>query len=161
MNVTFAPKGIVQIDDCRIIFRNFSGAPSKYNRAGGRNFAVVIPDEETANDLIAKGWNVRVKPPRDEDEEPLRYLPVKIKFNDHSPVVYLRTGTKKTRLDEENVDIIDSIDILSVDLDIRPYNWEMDGKTGQTAYLTAICVTQAVDRFYEEDGTVVEGNAPF
>ena len=76
-------------------------------------------------------------------------------------MVYLRTGTKKTRLDEENVDIIDSIDILSVDLDIRPYNWEMDGKTGQTAYLTAICVTQAVDRFYEEDGTVVEGNAPF
>lgn len=151
MNVTFAPKGIVQIDDCRIIFRNFSGAPSKYNRAGDRNFAVVIPDEETANDLIAKGWNVRVKPPRDEDEEPLRYLPVKIKFNEHGPVVYLRTGTKKTRLDGENVDIIDSIDILSVDLDIRPYNWETDGKTGQTAYLTAICVTQAVDRFYEEN----------
>ena len=161
MNVTYAPKGILQIDDCRIIFRNFSGTPSKYNRAGDRNFAVIIPDEETANDLIAKGWNVRVKPPRDEGEDPFRYLPVKVKFNEHTPVVYLRTGRKKTRLDEENVDILDSVDILSVDLDVRPYDWEMDGKTGRSAYLTAICVTQAVDRFYDEDGNEVDDNAPF
>lgn len=161
MNVTYAPKGILQIDDCRIIFRNFSGTPSKYNRAGDRNFAVIIPDEETANELVAKGWNVRVKPPRDEEEDPFRYLPVKVKFNEHPPVVYLRTGSKKTRLDEENVDILDSVDILSVDLDVRPYDWEMDGKKGRSAYLTAICVTQAVDRFYDEGDNVVDDNAPF
>lgn len=161
MNVTYAPKGILQIDDCRIIFRNFSGTPSKYNRAGDRNFAVIIPDEETANELVAKGWNVRVKPPRDEEEDPFRYLPVKVKFNEHTPAVYLRTERKKTRLDEENVDILDSVDILSVDLDVRPYDWEMDGKTGRSAYLTAICVTQAVDRFYDEDENIVDDNAPF
>ena len=53
MNITFAPRGILQIDDARIIYRNFSGAASKFNREGDRNFAVIIPTEEQANALIS------------------------------------------------------------------------------------------------------------
>ena len=41
----------------------------------------------------------------------------------------------------------DKIDIMSVDLDIRPYDWEMRGSRGRTAYLQAIHVTQNTDRF--------------
>ena len=68
MEITFAPRGILQIDDARIIYRNFSGTGSKFNREGDRNFAVVIEDPELADALINEGWNVKIKPPRDGDE---------------------------------------------------------------------------------------------
>lgn len=150
MHITFAPKGILQIDDARIIFRNFSGAPSKFNREGDRNFALVIPNEELKDALIEEGWNIKIKPPRDEGDTPFMYLPVKVKFNDRGPAIRLKSGSNRpVLLDEESVDCLDNIDISSVDLDIRPYDWEVQGKTGRTAYLQSMCVIQQVDRFAE------------
>lgn len=150
MHITFAPRGILQIDDARIIFRNFSGAPSKFNREGDRNFALVIPNEELKDVLVEEGWNVKIKPPRDEDDTPFMYLPVKVKFNDRGPVVRLKSGSRKPIiLDEESISCLDNIDISSVDLDIRPYDWEVSGKTGRTAYLQSMCVIQQIDRFAE------------
>ena len=43
--------------------------------------------------------------------------------------------------------MLDDIDIINVNLDIRPYDWEVNGKTGRTAYLQAIEVFQEIDRF--------------
>lgn len=147
MELTFAPRGILQIDDARIIYRNFRGEGSKFNREGDRNFAVVIPNEEIADTLVKEGWNVKVRPPRDEEDSPFMYLSVKVKFNDRGPQVYLRTGDRVNKLDEESVAILDDIDILSVDMDVRPYDWDVNGKTGRTAYLQSISVTQEIDRF--------------
>lgn len=149
MKITFAPRGILQIDEARIIYRNFSGIGSKYNREGDRNFAVVIPNQELADALIEENWNVKIKPPRDEDDTPFMYLPVKVKFNDRGPSIYFKTGTAMNKLDEESVSCLDNVDILSVDLDVRPYDWDVNGKTGRTAYLQSICVTQEIDRFAE------------
>lgn len=147
MNITFAPRDILQIDDTRIVYRNFTGVGSKFNREGDRNFAVVIPDQEVADALLDKGWNVKIKPPRDEDEDPFMYLPVKVRFNDRGPNVYLKSGSNLVKLDEESISCLDDIDILGVDLDIRPYDWEVNGKTGRTAYLQSMKVTQNLDRF--------------
>lgn len=147
MNITFAPRGILQIDNATIIYRNFSGAPSKFNREGDRNFAVVIPEEEMAEALTNEGWNVKIKPPREEGDKPFMYLPVKVKFNDRGPNIYLKSGNSQNKLDEEAVGIIDMIDILNVDLDVRPYDWEVNGKEGRTAYLQSMLVEQDVDRF--------------
>lgn len=147
MKINFGPKGILQIDEARIIYRNFSGAPSKFNREGDRNFAVVINDEEIKDALIEEGWNVKIKAPREEGDEPFMYLPVKIKFNERGPKVYLKSGKATNRLDEESINCLDHVDIVSVDMDIRPYDWEVQGKTGRTAYLQSIWVTQEVDRF--------------
>lgn len=151
MNITYAPNGILQIDDARIIFRNFAGAPSKFNREGDRNFALVIVNEDIANELIAKGWNVKIKAPEEEGEAPFMYMTVKVHFSEYGPTVYLKSGDKMVKLDEESVACLDSIDILSVDLDIRPYDWEVNGKTGRAAYLKAIRVTQNIDRFAEDE----------
>lgn len=150
MNITFAPRGILQIDDAHIIYRNFSGIGSKFNREGDRNFAVIIPDEDMAERLINEGWNVKIKPPRDDQDSPFMYLPVKVKFNDYGPNVYLTSGKKTNRLDEDSVSCLDDIEIISVDMDIRPYDWGPigpDQKYGRTAYLQSIDVTQKIDRF--------------
>ena len=149
MKITFAPKGIVQIDDARIIFRNLSGEGSKYNREGDRNFSILIDNQEVADALIDAGWNVRIKPPREEGEGPFMHLPVKVKFNDRGPNVYLKTNDKQISLNERTVGMLDRVDIRSVDLDIRPYDWERDGMTGRSAYLHSMRVYQEVDRFAE------------
>ena len=149
MKLTFAPRGILQIDDARIIYRNFSGAPSKFNREGDRNFAVIIPDQDMADALIKENWNVKIKPPREDGDDPFMYLPVKVKFNDRGPAVYLVSGKARNNLNEETVGMLDDIDIRSVDLDIRPFDWDVNGKQGRTAYLQAIHVTQRIDRFAE------------
>ena len=156
MELTFAPRGILQIDDARIAFRNFRGEGDKFNREGDRNFVLIIPTEEIADALTKEGWNVKIRDPREEGDTPFMYLPVKVKFNDRGPQVYLATGNRRNRLDEGTVAMLDDIDINNVNLDIRPYDWEVNGKTGRTAYLQAIEVFQEIDRFAaryaEEDG---------
>ena len=151
MNVTFEKRGILMIDDARIVYRNFSGTGSRYNREGDRNFAVVIPDQEIADALIENGWNVKIKPPREEGDNPFMYMPVKVKFNDRGPNVYLVTGKRMNRLDEESVSCLDDVDIQSVDMDICPYDWEVNGRSGRSAYLQSIKVTQRIDRFAAEN----------
>ena len=160
MNICFAPKGILQIDDARIIFKNFEGRGDKFNREGDRNFSLLIEDENTANALIKEGWNVKIKPGREEGDDPFMRLPVKVKFTDYGPNVYLVTGNRRNELDEESIGCLDNIEIESVDMDIRPYDWEVNGRTGRTAYLQSMEVTQRIDRFaaryanIEEDGNM-------
>ena len=140
-------RGVLQIEDARIIYRNFRGEASKYNREGDRNFAVIIPNQEVADELIADGWAVKIKPPRDEDESPFMYLPVKVKFNNRGPAAYVKSGNSVQRLNEDTIGMLDEIDIQSVDMDLRAYDWEVNGKTGRSAYLQAINVIQNIDRF--------------
>lgn len=140
-------RGILQIEDARIIYRNFSGLGSKYNREGDRNFAVIIPTQDIADELINDGWAVKIKPPRDEDDSPFMYLPVKIKFNNRGPAAYVKSGNSVQRLNEDTISMLDEIDIQSVDMDLRPYDWEVNGKSGRSAYLQAINVIQNIDRF--------------
>ena len=146
MKINFA-RNVLEIEDARIIYRNFAGVGSKYNREGDRNFAVIIPNEEICNELVENGWNVNIKPPRDEDDSPFMYLPVKVKFNNRGPAAYVRSGKSVQRLTEETIGMLDEIDIASVDMDLRPYDWEVNGKTGRSAYLQAIDVEQNIDRF--------------
>ena len=147
MNVTFAPRGILQIDNCRIVYRNFAGRGDKFNREGDRNFAIVIPDEDLANRLIDEGWNVKIKEGRDPDEGPFMRLPVKVKFTDYGPTVYLNSAGNVVKLNEESIGCLDNIEIETVNMDIRPYDWDVNGRTGRTAYLQSMEVIQRIDRF--------------
>jgi hypothetical protein len=153
MHINFGPRGILQVDDARIIHRNFAGAGSEFNAEGSRNFSLVIEDREVADALVEEGWNVKIRE-REDGEPPFMFLPVKVKFNERGPAVVLISGDSQKELNEDTVEMLDYIDILKVDLDIRPYDWTLrGGKTGRTAYLQKMYVTQELDRFAERYGT--------
>lgn len=147
MNINIGPRGTLEIDNARIIFRNLEGRRGLYNREGDRSFALVVPDEDARDALIEQGYNVKTKAPRDEDEEPLMYLTIKVKPNGRGPHIYLVSGRNKRELPEESWGLIDQISIANVSLDIHAYDWNVKGKVGRSAYLAAMEVTQNIDRF--------------
>lgn len=140
----------LRLENVRMIFRNFSGKESKFNRAGDRNFCVVIDRGEQAQALLDAGWNVHIRPPRDEDEEPLRYIPVAVRFGNIPPRIFLVTRRNKVALNEETVGTLDHAEIRSVDLTLRPYHWDVNGRTGIKAYLRTMYVTVEEDEFADK-----------
>ena len=154
MYAEIAPNGHLQIDDARIAFRNFRGLEKEYNRAGERNFSWVIEDPDYAEYLKEQGWNVRIKPPREEGDAPYCHLPVKVKMTGSTLVVLVRSGMPNLELNEESVGCLDLMDIERIDMDIRPYNWVVNEgkaseKRGRAAYLQTMYVVQSVNRFKE------------
>lgn len=132
----------ITFEDCRIIYRNFSGKEGEFNRVGDRNFCVLLSDEVAAQ-FAEDGWNVKYLKPHEEGDAPQPYLQVKLKFNTERrpPRVVLVTSGGNTPLDASTVSLLDYAEITKVDLNIRPYNYDVRGNTGVSAYVRDIYVT--------------------
>jgi len=141
--------GLLEIENARLVFLNFAGAEKQYNRPGDRNFCIIL-DEPIAQDLLREGWNVKRLRQRDPDsnEPGDAYLEVKVSFKGpRPPRILLITSRTRTPLTEELCELVDMVDIQTVDVIVRPYKWVVNGKTGIKAYLKTIYVTVQEDRF--------------
>lgn len=136
----------LNIENARIIFKNFAGEQTKFNRKGDRNFCVII-EAENVDTLRADGWNVREWVNNEDEEDVLYYLPVSVSFDPYPPRVELITSKKRVLLDEDSIDTMDQVDIETIDLTITPYNWTVNGKSGVKAYLKNMYVTIHEDPF--------------
>lgn len=131
-----AREATVTIENARVRFLNFEGREGQFNRAGDRNFVVFL-DKDVADQLARDGWNVKVKPPRTEEEDETYALSVTVGFKGRPPrlVMIGAVSGRRTELTEDTCALLDHADLVTVDLIIRPYDWEVNRNTGRKAYL--------------------------
>ena len=149
----------IKIEGARLIFKNFQGKGSTYNREGDRSFGVLL-DEELVNDIEADGWNVKRLKPREDDPEQYcqPWLSVKVRFDPFPPTVVLISSKGKIKLNEETIGQLDWSIIKNVDLIIRPYNYPaMQGRpAGVAAYLKTMYVTISEDELAEKYADIAD-----
>lgn len=145
----------VSIENARLLFKNFAGEAGKFNPPGRRNFNVVIPPE-FVKQMAEDGWNIRYLKARDEGDTDTAIMQVRVSFDNYPPRIVLINSSGKTTLTEENVSLLDWADIANVDLTIRPYNWNVNGKSGVTAYLKTMWVTIREDAFEAKYADVMD-----
>ena len=140
----------INIEGATIIWKNFSGVRDKFN-PGKRGFSVVIDDAVMADELRQEGWNIKERPLQEgaDPSEQEWTLPVKLNMNRYTQV-WLIVGNHKTLLDENTVAQLDVVDIIDCDISVRPYEWEMSGRTGITAYVDSMYVTIRENKFAEK-----------
>ena len=140
----------INIEGATIIWKNFSGERDRFN-PGKRGFSVVIDDAVMADELRQEGWNIKERPLQEgaDPSEQEWTLPVKLNMNRYTQV-WLIVGNHKTLLNEDTVAQLDVVDIVNCDISIRPYEWEMSGRTGITAYVDSMYVTIRENKFAEK-----------
>lgn len=131
--------GTLVIEDARIIFRNFAGKEGMYNREGDMNFCVLL-EPDLAEQMARDGWNIKTLKPREEGDDLQPYLQVAVSFKVRPPRIVMITSKGRTDLTENEIEILDWVDIKTVDLIVRPYEWAVGGKGGIKAYLKSLFV---------------------
>src|SRR4051812_25280942 len=135
----------VLMEGVRIVFRNFQGKEGQYNRAGDRNFGVVLPPD-LAERMLADGWNVKYLKPREDEEEEDQvetpWLSVSVNFDKgRPPKIMMVTSRGRTAMDEKTVEMLAGADTPNVDLIVRPSPWEVSGRPGVKPSLQTMSVT--------------------
>jgi hypothetical protein len=152
----------VLIEDAQVIFKNFRGEEGKYNKAGDRNFGVLL-DDDLARRLLKEGWNVKTLKARDEGDEPQPWIPVAIGYGYRPPKIMMVTSGGRNELTEDLVASLDWADWEKADIILRPYPWSVSGSSGIKAYVKTLVVVIAEDYLelkYRDVPEIGAGPAP-
>ena len=144
------------VEDGTLHWRNFSGIEKPpFNPAGTRTFCVDL-DPDVVEDMISDGWNIKFHKasPEDEgdhiftDEKGNRFdatrpfIQVRARYDKgRKPRIVMISSTARTNLTEDSIEILDVVDVETVDLIVNGSYYEMNGKSGLKAYLQSMFVT--------------------
>lgn len=145
------------LEDVVIAFRNFAGKEDVYNRAGDRNFAILL-DELTAKELERDGWNVKYLREREEGDGQQAYLQVAVSYKNRPPKICMITSKGMNYLGEAEVELLDWADIETADVTLNPYEWAVNGKSGTKAYVHALYVKIEEDYLQQKWTAYVDDN---
>lgn len=129
----------VTLEDVTPIFRNFAGKEGKFNKAGDRNFSILL-DPDRAEQMEKDGWNVKYLKARDEGEEPQAYLQVAVSYKARPPKMVMITSRGLTYLGEDEIDVLDYVDVEQCDVTLNPYEWDVSGNQGVKAYAVSVYI---------------------
>lgn len=128
------------IEDAQVLYRNFTGKETDFNRKGRRNFHIILNDVQ-AKELDEQGWAVKFpKPGEEDDRNPTIKITLGYAQEPYPSVVTINSKDVRTHLTEETVETLDSIDIDRVDVICNSYNWDTPTGSGVAAYLKTMYV---------------------
>lgn len=149
--ITVLENGNITIDNAELLggtFRNFDGHPDSFSPSGYNKgtFCVQLNDEQ-AEMLSGQGWNVKDFTYSGDDTtapSTVHYLKVSYPITkdpnakDRFPRnVYLVSNTKQVPLSSATVANLTYNSYDEIDIEIRPYDYDVNGHTGRSAYLNS------------------------
>lgn len=146
------------IENTRLMFPNFSGAPDRFNQTPKPNASIVVPPEMVQG-LTDRGFRIRHLDAREgfEDDNGLDLLVVKASYGGRGdPKIVLLMAEDgappqewfRRLLSSEEVGELDRLDIDYVDITFTPY--EFRGFT--SAYIDSMYVVCRPDRLMSKYG---------
>ena len=128
------------IDGADLIFKNFSGRETAFNRFGERNFGVIIDDNDWVQALQLIGWNVK----KTADGVYFLSVSVRLPSNPPEPTVTVahkysdRTVQATYKVDGQEIGDLDNMTLTNCMLEIRGCRYEINGKSGIKAFLSSL-----------------------
>ena len=149
-----------------IIYRNFSGKQTQFNRNGNMKFSIVI-DPAMAPKLQQEGWNVKVKPSKNDENEMFCTLEVRVRFDLSfaKPKIKQATAHSSVMLNENNIKNLDDAEIETAKVVLRQYAWtNPSGEHGISAQLSEMYVKLqegVLEELWAEEEGPGEDDLPF
>ena len=109
----------VTIYNARLMFRNFSGEETQYNPKGNRNFCIFL-EPEIAKQMEEDGWSIGILNQRNPEDLPQPILRSKWRSLITRPTIIIISNGRKTKLNEDNVGMLDWAEIAQCDVIVRP-----------------------------------------
>lgn len=148
------PVNNIDLANHRIIYRDFEGDKSESKGFSRKRSFLVALDPEEAERMADEGWPVKMREPRNEEEDRMYFITVNLTFGGKTPpkiVVLNPMSKRKKTLDEHTIGQLNWIDILDVpQMIVRPFHWVVRGREGVSAYLNSLYVTKRIDPIEEK-----------